>query len=136
MGSAILWPERNSLFSTTILLQGEVSAPQTVCAVHRQLHFGIAGFFDVMAMAGRARQKRDFGQTLAVWGVPDGLYLVLLLFGPNNLRDSFGYGGATIWRLVTTCEYATATSFGWVHPHNCSRPQLVEDASVDVRVCS
>ncbi len=32
----------------------------------------------------------DFGQTLAVWGVPDGFYLVLPLLGPSTLRDSAG----------------------------------------------
>jgi phospholipid-binding lipoprotein MlaA len=36
------------------------------------------------------RRKEDFGQTLAVWGVGEGPYLVLPLLGPSNLRDAVG----------------------------------------------
>ena len=35
-------------------------------------------------------KEEDFGQTLATWGVGDGLYIVLPLFGPSNLRDTTG----------------------------------------------
>ena len=34
----------------------------------------------------------DFGQTLAVWGVPDGPYVMLPIFGPSSVRDSIGMG--------------------------------------------
>jgi phospholipid-binding lipoprotein MlaA len=34
----------------------------------------------------------DFGQTLAVWGVNGGPYLVLPLLGPSTLRDGIGMG--------------------------------------------
>jgi phospholipid-binding lipoprotein MlaA len=36
------------------------------------------------------RHDEDFGQTLAVWGVPSGPYLVLPLLGPSTLRDTVG----------------------------------------------
>ena len=48
---------------------------------------GIAGLFDVSTKIGLPRHNEDFGQTLAVWGVGDGPYLVLPFFGPSNLRD-------------------------------------------------
>ena len=32
----------------------------------------------------------DFGQTLAVWGVPEGAYVVLPFLGPSTERDTFG----------------------------------------------
>ncbi|MBZ0325578.1 MAG: VacJ family lipoprotein, partial [Alphaproteobacteria bacterium] len=32
----------------------------------------------------------DFGQTLAVWGTDEGIYLMLPLFGPSNPRDGIG----------------------------------------------
>jgi len=48
---------------------------------------GIAGLFDVATKMGLQKHNEDFGQTLAVWGVGDGPYLVLPFFGPSNLRD-------------------------------------------------
>jgi len=51
---------------------------------------GLGGLFDIASENGLARQTGDFGQTLAVWGVDGGPYLVLPLFGPSNFRDAFG----------------------------------------------
>lgn len=51
---------------------------------------GLGGLFDIASEHGLARQTGDFGQTLAVWGVDSGPYLVLPLFGPSNFRDAFG----------------------------------------------
>jgi phospholipid-binding lipoprotein MlaA len=48
---------------------------------------GIAGLFDVATKMGLKKHNEDFGQTLAVWGVGDGPYLVLPFFGPSNMRD-------------------------------------------------
>jgi phospholipid-binding lipoprotein MlaA len=48
---------------------------------------GIAGVFDVATKMGLEKHNEDFGQTLAVWGVGDGPYLVLPFFGPSNIRD-------------------------------------------------
>jgi phospholipid-binding lipoprotein MlaA len=48
---------------------------------------GIAGLFDVATKWGMQKHNEDFGQTLAVWGVGDGPYLVLPFFGPSNMRD-------------------------------------------------
>jgi len=49
---------------------------------------GIFGLFDVSSKWGMPTHKEDFGQTLAVWGVGDGPYLVLPFFGPSNMRDA------------------------------------------------
>lgn len=49
---------------------------------------GIAGLIDVASAAGLEVYDEDFGQTLAVWGVPDGPYVYLPLFGPQTLRDA------------------------------------------------
>ena len=51
---------------------------------------GIGGLFDIATEAGLDRKSEDFGQTLAVWGVPSGPYLVLPLLGPSTLRDASG----------------------------------------------
>jgi phospholipid-binding lipoprotein MlaA len=50
---------------------------------------GMAGFFDVAERAGVSKSDgEDFGQTLAVWGVGEGPYLMLPLLGPSTLRDA------------------------------------------------
>ena len=51
---------------------------------------GIFGLFDVGENIGLEEKKEDYGQTLATWGVGDGFYIVLPLFGPTNLRDTSG----------------------------------------------
>src|SRR5260221_88533 len=53
---------------------------------------GVAGMFDLATGQGFPKQSGDFGQTLHTWGVADGPYLVLLFFGPSNLRDACGLG--------------------------------------------
>jgi len=53
----------------------------------------ILGFFGLMDVATELdlpERNEDFGQTLAVWGVPSGPYLVLPFLGPSNLRDTVG----------------------------------------------
>jgi phospholipid-binding lipoprotein MlaA len=52
--------------------------------------FGIGGLFDVAAGLGYQKHDEDFGQTLAVWGIQEGPYLMLPLFGPSNPRDALG----------------------------------------------
>jgi phospholipid-binding lipoprotein MlaA len=50
---------------------------------------GVAGLFDVAERAGISKSDgEDFGQTLAVWGVGEGPYLMLPLVGPSTLRDA------------------------------------------------
>ncbi len=49
---------------------------------------GILGLFDVAEKIGWEQHDEDFGQTLAVWGVDSGPYLVLPFFGPTTLRDT------------------------------------------------
>jgi len=52
---------------------------------------GLAGFFDPAADLGWERHDEDFGQTLGVWGVPPGMFLMLPFLGPSSLRDGAGY---------------------------------------------
>lgn len=52
---------------------------------------GLAGLFDVATDMELNKTKEDFGQTLAVWGVGDGPYIVLPILGPSTLRDTAGF---------------------------------------------
>ncbi len=49
---------------------------------------GIGGVFDIAAKNGVEAKTEDFGQTAAVWGVPQGPYVVLPFLGPSTLRDA------------------------------------------------
>ncbi|MBL6958539.1 MAG: VacJ family lipoprotein [Rhodospirillales bacterium] len=51
---------------------------------------GIGGVFDVAEKMGLEEHDEDFGQTLGVWGVGEGFYLVLPVFGPSSPRDAVG----------------------------------------------
>ncbi len=52
--------------------------------------FGVFGLFDVATHMELPKHNEDFGQTLAVWGVGDGAYLVLPFLGPSTVRDTTG----------------------------------------------
>ena len=52
---------------------------------------GIGGFIDVATAGGMEEYREDFGQTFAVWGVPDGPYVMLPFLGPQTLRDTIAY---------------------------------------------
>lgn len=54
---------------------------------------GLFGFLDVATPIGLTRHNEDFGQTLAVWGVPSGNYLVLPILGPSSVRGGAGWVG-------------------------------------------
>lgn len=52
---------------------------------------GILGVFDIASEMGFERHDEDFGQTLGRWGVGEGAYFVLPVFGPRTIRDSAGF---------------------------------------------
>jgi phospholipid-binding lipoprotein MlaA len=53
---------------------------------------GVLGLFDVAKDWGYPDHDADFGLTLALWGLPDGPFLFLPVFGPSNPRDAIGLG--------------------------------------------
>ena len=75
---------------------------------------GLLGVFDVAEKIGIEEKEEDFGQTLATWGVGDGFYIVLPLFGPSNMRDTSGM----LITMVTDPINAYAVSEGeaWLVP--------------------
>ena len=48
---------------------------------------GVGGIFDIATAGGLEAHNEDFGQTAAVWGVPNGPYVMIPLLGPSTLRD-------------------------------------------------
>lgn len=52
---------------------------------------GVAGLFDPASEANIPDQTTDFGETLAVWGVGEGAYIEMPVFGPSTQRDAVGF---------------------------------------------
>jgi phospholipid-binding lipoprotein MlaA len=52
--------------------------------------FGLGGLFDIASRDGLRQESGDFGQTLFVWGVSEGPYVVLPYVGPSTARDAVG----------------------------------------------
>ena len=77
---------------------------------------GVFGLFDpATGDFGLEKRQTGFGDTLASWGVRDGAYLELPLFGPSNERDSVGLAvdiatNPFAWVSTDTAEIAAATS--------------------------
>jgi phospholipid-binding lipoprotein MlaA len=74
------------------LLQGDVDgAGNVLLRAVVNTFVGLGGLFDVAGMEGINYEQEDFGQTLGVWGVGHGPYLVVPVLGPSSLRDYAGY---------------------------------------------
>jgi len=65
-------------------------------AIHNTLRFavnttfGIGGVVDPATDMGLIERSTDFGETLHVWGIPEGAYVELPVFGPSTERDAAG----------------------------------------------
>ena len=80
---------------------------------------GVLGLFDVAAELGLEPHDADFGQTLYAYGVGDGIYLILPLFGPTTARDAVGLGVDSLfdprtWLLGSTERLALYAGEGVV----------------------
>ena len=75
------------------VLQSEPSrAGNTVARFTINSTVGLLGFWDAADHFGIEHHSEDFGQTLAVWGVESGPFLVMPILGPTTPRDLVGTG--------------------------------------------
>jgi phospholipid-binding lipoprotein MlaA len=73
------------------LLQGKTEkAGNDLGRVLINTGFGFGGLIDIASDAGIERGMEDFGQTFGFWGIPQGPYLFVPLFGPTTFRDGTG----------------------------------------------
>lgn len=71
------------------LLQGKpVGALSELARFIVNTSIGIGGLVDAATACGLERHDEDFGQTLAVWGVPDGPFVMIPFLGPSSMRDA------------------------------------------------
>lgn len=82
---------RSPVILANDVFQGEWDrAGNTLLRFAMNSTIGLFGINDFAGEAGIEKHKEDFGQTLAVWDVEEGPYLVLPIFGPSNSRDAKG----------------------------------------------
>lgn len=65
-------------------------AAQNTLRLAVNLTMGVAGLFDASTAIGLPGKPTDFGETLHVWGVGEGVYVELPIVGPSTARDAAG----------------------------------------------
>ena len=120
------------------LLQGKATnASRDGVRLMANTVFGGLGLVDVAGMRGITKRSEDFGQTLAVWGLPSGPYLVLPFLGPSTVRDSVGrYVDSYIdpvWRVTDVPPRNVAVGLRLLDARALLLPaeKLFEQAAVD-----
>jgi phospholipid-binding lipoprotein MlaA len=98
------------------LLQGKIAhAGKDTSRFVINSTLGLLGIFDVASDMNLPKRREDFGQTLAIWGIPSGPYLVLPFLGPSNFRDTAGlvpqyiYADALLYLDNPESLYASST---------------------------
>jgi phospholipid-binding lipoprotein MlaA len=85
------------------VLQGEASrATQTFGRFFINTTLGLGGVIDFATKMGVPDHTEDFGQTLAVWGAPEGSYFVAPMLGPSPPRD---LGGRVVDTFIDPWPY-------------------------------
>ena len=112
------------------VLQGKVD--QGITSAFRFMlnsTIGVFGLFDVATWVGMERAPEDFGQTLGVWGVPEGPYFELPLLGPSGGRDIFKWPVQTATNPIT---YLTWDEYVAIRDaYRKSRRMAVADGQID-----
>lgn len=99
-----------TVINSVLQLKGQ-AAVESAMRFSVNTTFGLGGLLDIATEMNIEQHRADFGQTLGYWGVQPGPYLVLPLFGPSTLRDTFASTliarGDPVWQLN---EVATRNS--------------------------
>lgn len=104
---------RSPLDFTNQLLQGDTKgAGDVIKRFVINSTVGIVGLVDVAAENGIPYEYESLDQTLAVWGLPEGPYLVLPVLGSSSVRDAFGTAGEFFADPVS--NYASNTDRDWI----------------------
>ena len=75
--------------TVNLFLQGRFGEGATaIMRVSMNTTFGLAGLIDIATPMRLERPNEDLGQTLGVWGVGPGAYIVWPFLGPSTARDS------------------------------------------------
>lgn len=119
------------------LLQGKPAAAASDLARFAFNTLTTLGLDDPATELGLARSNEDLGQTLGVWGVGAGPYLVLPFLGPSSVRDGIGRIGDIGFdpsrRISDGQEFAVFTAMRFVDNRATLLPmeRLIEGAALD-----
>ena len=91
---------------------------------------GIGGVLDVDSPLGLLEHEEDFGQTLAVWGVGDGPYVVPTLLGPSTLRDAIARPVDTVLKPVRHVDHVPTRNVLYATERVAVRADLLAAESV------
>ena len=92
---------------------------------------GIGGLLDIASMIDLPKHNEDFDQTLHVWGVPSGPYLVLPLFGPSSPRGATGLVGDAAVNPATYIAGMNVLNVVDKRADNLTTEKILTEASVD-----
>lgn len=98
---------------------------------------GVGGLIDVASLIDLPKHREDFDQTLGVWGVPTGPYLVLPLFGPSSPRGVCGLVGKAAMNPISYIDSAAVTGGLFtlntidVRSDNLTTEKIIDEASTD-----
>jgi phospholipid-binding lipoprotein MlaA len=97
--------------------------------------FGFGGLVDLAGRQGMQQESGDFGQTLFVWGVPEGPYVVRPYLGPSTLRDGVGSTvdmlANPLGLLIGTQLAVVIATTGLDAADRLGQLKQAEDASID-----
>lgn len=95
--------------TTNLFLQGRFGDGTVgVLRVGMNTTLGLGGILDVATPMRLYKSNEDFGQTLGVWGMGPGAYIVWPLFGPSTVRDSLGMPGEMYFSPTTLTHNSAA----------------------------
>lgn len=99
--------------------------------------FGFGGLIDIASDAGIPRGMEDFGQTFGYWGIAQGPYLFIPLWGPSTIRDGTGSILRYLWSPTNEIPNVPARNvvYGFVTvneaPGAVDALKLVDQAALD-----
>jgi ABC-type transporter lipoprotein component MlaA len=102
---------REPITIASSLLEGDVSdAGNATARFGINTTVGVVGLYDPATGYGFPRRKHNLEETLCLYRLPSGPYVVLPLYGPATVRDAVG-------RLATIAAYFEAMGFGVYVPY-------------------
>lgn len=120
------------------LLQGKLENGMTdIMRVALNSTMGFLGVLDIGSEAGLPKHKEDFGQTLGVWGLKSGPYVVLPVFGSSTVRDTAAFPvdfSADLWSYkdpVNVRNIGTGLRLIDQRAALLGASSLIEDAALD-----
>ncbi|MBH1986689.1 MAG: VacJ family lipoprotein [Burkholderiales bacterium] len=124
--------------TVNLFLQGRFGdGAQGIMRVSVNTTLGLAGLIDIATPMRLDRPNEDLGQTLGVWGVGPGAYIVWPLLGPSTLRDSVGipadmsFSGSMFASSTRDTILTTGLSVVSLRASLLGASNLVDDVALD-----